>query len=335
MERIGQRLGHYRLSRLIGQGGFADVYLGEHIHLKSYAAIKIMHTRLTSELQDSFLNEARTLALLVHPRIIRVLDFGIDQQTAYLVMDYAPHGTLRQRHPTGVRLSPQTVAGYLDQIAAGLHYAHHQKLIHRDLKPDNVLINAQHDLQIADFGVALIVQTTQPLKTSEEFAGTVTYMAPEQLLGKPQFASDQYALGIMAYEWLSGCRPFEGTFTELFIQHQHTPPTSLCELVLGLPPAINQVVLTALDKDPTRRFSTIKAFASAFSAAVAQAYPSTALVRPEESFSTVHMSLAYQEAQPVHTSGNAASRSAEAISASALSTGPVSRPASVAPLHTP
>src|SRR5919197_733387 len=139
-ERIGQRLGNYHLLRVIGQGAFADVYQGEHIHLKSLAAIKVLHTRLTGDLQENFLKEARILAQLAHPHIVRILDFGIEEGAPYLIMEYAPHGTVRQRYPDRSKLPLPIVVEYVRQVADGLQYAHKQKMIHRDLKPDNILI---------------------------------------------------------------------------------------------------------------------------------------------------------------------------------------------------
>src|SRR3982074_1308438 len=134
---VGQQFGPYRLLRLIGQGGFADVYLGEHIHLGSSAAIKILYARLIDEYQEQFLNEARTLTRLSHPHIIRILDFGIEEGIPFLIMEYAPHGTLRQRHPSETKVPLSTVVDYVNQIADGLQSAHDQNLIHRDLKPSN------------------------------------------------------------------------------------------------------------------------------------------------------------------------------------------------------
>jgi serine/threonine protein kinase len=262
--RIGERFGNYQLLRVLGQGSFADVYLGEHIHLKSFAAIKILYARLTSELQENFLTEARILAQLSHPHIIHILDFGTEEGVPYLIMEYAPHGSLRQRHPRNSILPLPTVVDYVKQIADGLQYAHEKKLVHRDLKPDNILIGQREELLISDFGVALIAQTTHSSHNVEEgFAGTATYMAPEQLRGRPQFASDQYALGIMAYEWLCGTRPFQGTIIELYSQHQSVPPTPLSQLSPTLPPAVEQVVLKALEKEPDKRFPDVKAFAAA------------------------------------------------------------------------
>src|SRR5712692_10786806 len=139
-DRAGQQLGNYRLIRLIGQGGFADVYLGEHLYLKNRAALKLLRTSLTDEEVEQFLAEAQTLAQLTHPQIVRVLDFSVEQGTPVLVMEYAPRGTLRQRHPHGSYLSLETTVGYAKQMATALQYAHNHRIIHRDVKPENMLI---------------------------------------------------------------------------------------------------------------------------------------------------------------------------------------------------
>src|SRR5579859_3321449 len=131
-DRVGKQLGNYQLLRLLGQGGFADVYLGEHIYLKTPAAIKVLQTRLANDDLQSFLNEARSIANLVHPNIVRVLEFGVEGSTPFLVMDYAPNGTLRQRHPRGSQVLPAFIARYIKQVAAALQYAHDQRVIHRD-----------------------------------------------------------------------------------------------------------------------------------------------------------------------------------------------------------
>ena len=115
--RVGQQLGNYRLIHLLGQGGFAEVYLGEHIYLKSQAAIKVLYAQLVNEDLETFLSEARTLVKLVHPHIVRVLDFGLEGNIPFLVMDYAPNGTLRQRHPRGTQLPLPTVVDYVKQVA--------------------------------------------------------------------------------------------------------------------------------------------------------------------------------------------------------------------------
>ncbi|GCF10017.1 serine/threonine-protein kinase [Dictyobacter arantiisoli] len=289
---VGQQFGSYRLLRVIGQGGFADVYLGEHVHLGSFAAVKILYARLIKEYHEHFLNEARTLARLSHHHIIRLLDFGIEDGIPFLIMEYAPHGTLRQRHPSPMPLPLSTVVEYVNQIAAGLQSAHDQNLIHRDLKPSNVLISQHNELLLSDFGVALMAQTTYSQSLEGVVAGTVAYVAPEQLQGKPQLASDQYALGIMVYEWLCGDRPFHGTVIELWAQHQSASPAPLRQYVLDLPAEVEQVVLTALAKDPNQRFASVRAFATALEAA---SRPESLAVLPANNVSSTQVHAPDQE----------------------------------------
>ena len=127
--RVGQPLGNYRLVQLLGRGGFAEVYLGEHIHLNTQAAIKLLHTGLASEEVVAFRKEARIIASLVHPHIVRIFDFGVEGETPFLVMDYAPGGTVRNRHSKGVALPLPTILGYIKQVADALQYAHDRHFI--------------------------------------------------------------------------------------------------------------------------------------------------------------------------------------------------------------
>src|SRR3989440_1780939 len=209
-DRVGQQLGNYRLARLLGQGGFAEVYLGEHIYLGTSAAIKVLYTQIASDDIEHFRKEARTVARLVHPYIARVLEYGVEGTTPFLVVDYAPNGSLRTRHPRGIPLPVSTVGGYVTQVADALQYAHDQKVIHRDVKPENMLLDRRNEVLLSDFGIALVAQTSHYHSTQgmQEIAGTIAYMAPEQIQSHAVPASDQYALGILAYEWLCASRPF-------------------------------------------------------------------------------------------------------------------------------
>ena len=188
-------------------------------------------------------------------------------------MDYAPGDTLRQLHPKGTRLPLETVVSYVkqialalhyahEQIALALHYAHEQKVIHRDVKPENMLMGRNGEVLLSDFGIALITQRSR-YESSIDMAGTIAYMAPEQIEAHPRPASDQYSLGIVVYEWLTGDRPFHGSFREIAIKHSVVPPPSLSEQVPALPPAVEQVVLIALAKEPKQRFGSVLAFATA------------------------------------------------------------------------
>jgi serine/threonine protein kinase len=261
-EHVGKKLGHYRLVRLIGQGGFAEVYIAEHIHLDTKAAIKLLFTKIAKDDIEAFRLEARTIARLVHPHIVRVLDFGVEGTTPFLVMDYAPGDTIRRLYPKGTRLPLETVVSYAKQVAAALQYAHEQKVIHRDVKPENMLMGRNGEVLLSDFGIALITQSSR-YESSIDMAGTIAYMAPEQIEAHPRPASDQYSLGIVVYEWLTGDRPFHGSFREIAIKHGVVPPPPLCKQVPTLPPAVEQVVLIALAKEPKLRFGSVLAFATA------------------------------------------------------------------------
>jgi len=215
VDRVGQQLGKYRLTRLLGQGGFAEVYLGEHLRLGTQAAVKVLSTLLANAVEvESFEQEARLIANLSHPHIVRVFDFDVQDNIPFLVMDYAAGGTLRQRHPKGTILPLATIITYVKQVADALQYAHDQRLIHRDIKPENMLVGQHEEILLSDFGIAIVAQSSR-YQGIEEMTGTMAYMAPEQIQGKPRLASDQYALGVVVYEWLSGNRPFHGSLTEI------------------------------------------------------------------------------------------------------------------------
>jgi serine/threonine protein kinase len=176
---IGRQLGSYRLTKLLGEGGFASVYLGQHVQIAAQqAAIKVLH--LTQVNTQQFRQEAETIAALKHPHIVRLLDFDIEQKTgiSFLVLDYAPNGSLRTRHADGEKLSLETVMQYVTQIADALQYAHDKNIIHRDIKPDNVLIDQHGTLLLSDFGIAVISKTGRTTRSvTYGTAGTPYYMA--------------------------------------------------------------------------------------------------------------------------------------------------------------
>jgi serine/threonine protein kinase len=280
--RVGQQIGNYRIVKLLGQGSFADVYLGEHTLLKTQVAVKIMRVHLTQNLLEEFLNEAQTVARLRHPHIVRVFEGNVQDGTPYLVMDYHNGGTLRGLYPPGTQLPPTQVALFVEQVASALYYAHQQRLIHRDVKPENILVDADGQLLLSDFGLVLIAQSSRS-QTVNVIAGTAPYMAPEQLQGRLRFASDQYSLGIIAYEWLTGERPFNGSFVEIASQHMLVPPPSLQQKVPTLPDAVEQVVLKALAKEPTQRFANTVEFAQALTQACMDlSYLPTAMLKPPD-----------------------------------------------------
>jgi len=294
-DRVGQQLGNYRLIRLLGHGGFAEVYLGEHMRLGTEAAIKVLLGELAEEEAQGFLNEAKTIAGLSHPHIVRLLDYNLHKGTPYLVMQYAANGTLRQRHPKGSAVPLETVRGYVRQMADALQYAHDHKLIHRDIKPENMLLDRRGDVLLSDFGIAVASQSSR-YENPQEVIGTVAYMAPEQIQAHPRPASDQYSLGVVVYEWLCGDRPFQGVMAEVATKHLLAPPPPLREKLPTLSAAVEEVVLTTLTKDPKARFGSMRAFANAFEQACQE---DTYLSAPTHTFPS-----SFSGAQPGTPSGS-------------------------------
>ncbi|HLX55890.1 MAG TPA: serine/threonine-protein kinase [Ktedonobacteraceae bacterium] len=263
-ERIGQRLGEYRLGRLLGRSKFAEVYYGEHLDLNIPVAIKVLNWRYIREGAGKFLDQACTLAQLEHPHIVRVLDMGIEDLTPFMVMNYAPYGTLREYYPKHTRLPLQTVVSYVNQVGSALQYVHDQMLIHRDIKPHNMLLGPEKQVWLSDFGVAMLsrgIDGNRGDSDSSDFEGTVVYAAPEQLQGQPQRNSDQYALAVVAYEWLTGEWPFSGTFNDIARQHLFDLPPRIRRKGLDTSLEVERVIMKALEKDPDRRFSSVRAFA--------------------------------------------------------------------------
>src|SRR6266516_4806434 len=278
----GQQFGHYRLTRFLGRGGFADVYLGEHVYLGTLAAIKVLDTQLTADEIEQFRQEARTIAQLEHPHIVRVLYFGVDDNVPFLVMGYAPNGSLRQRYPRGTRLPLEKILHYVRDVAGALQYAHDQKLVHRDVKPENMLLGRNEEVLLSDFGLAVVAHSSSQ-DGPGDVSGTVAYMAPEQARGKPRPASDQYALGVVVYEWLCGTRPFQGSYEEIAVQHVLNPPQPLHELEASISPTLEAVVLRALAKDPHERYACVRDFADAFEQVCQRTQPSVAILQPVSS----------------------------------------------------
>lgn len=260
-DRIGQYIDDYRLVRRLGSGAFGEVYLGEHAHDQSQVAVKVL--QFTQENLKGFIKEASTAFRLRHPHIVQLLSFGISaDDTPYLIMDYASNGTLRERHPKGTQLPLDIVLSYLLPLASALQYAHDRRVVHRDVKPENVLIGPVGEVLLSDFGIAVVAPIERSFST-QNLGGTAPYMAPEQIRGKPQPASDQYALGTMVYEWLCGVRPFQGNQWKVLEQQRSSPPPPLREKRPDLPLQVEEVILKALAKDPQDRFACVQDFAVA------------------------------------------------------------------------
>ena len=295
---IGLKLGNYHIVRLIGRGGFAHVYQGEHIYLKTPAAIKVLNMHLMNDVLEKFLHEARIIALLEHPHIVRVLEFGVEGITPFLVMNYAKNGTLRQRYPKKSIIPRTNIISYTKQVADALQYAHDHGVIHRDIKPENMLLDKNRQIQLSDFGLAVIAQNIDVAPRSS--AGTTAYMAPEQLLGQPCRASDQYALAIVVYEWLCGSVPFSGSEREVTIQHLYSLPPSLQSRMPDIATAIEQAIMKALAKDPQARFASVQEFALALEQAVSSdTLPDTGKERTP-GYSSYDQAAPFALQEPIH-----------------------------------
>src|SRR6266568_5527327 len=171
----GQQLGKYRLRGLLGQGNYSEVYLGEHIEPGNPpVAIKLLSDQLEELEVKRFLTQAAILDRMEHPHLVHIYDFGrIDGGTPYLIMSYAPNGTMRQRFPRGTVLPLNEVVSYARQIASALHYVHEHQLVHRDVKPQNMLLDADNKIILSDFGTATISYSFAP--NVMDFEGTVLY----------------------------------------------------------------------------------------------------------------------------------------------------------------
>src|SRR6266567_1785067 len=260
----------YHLIRCLGRGASSSVYLGEHVDLKILVAVKILHTHLSEKEGERFRNEAQLITRLDHPNIVAAHAYDIEDGVPFIVMNYAPHGSLRQRCPKGTRLRGKDIIRYVTQVASALQYTHDRgRLIHRDVKPENMLLGPNDEVWLSDFGVSLMMPSPDA-QPAQEIAGTIRYMAPEQIRGKPCFASDQYALGVVVYEWLSGSAPFTGSSAEIPFQHLHLSPPSLRDKVPTISPAVEEVVFRALAKAPQARFPSVRAFADAVEEAFGQ-----------------------------------------------------------------
>src|ERR1700716_2094659 len=268
-----RRLASYTLLEPIGHGGMAVVYRARQDSLDRTVAVKVLSENLaaSTEFMERFRREARTAASMRHPNVITVHDFGEDDRgVPYLVLEYIGGPTLADLMDTG--LDDERVPDLLDQIAAGLDYAHARGVIHRDIKPGNVLMTEDGRAVLADFGLAWRLEGAH-LTLTGGVIGTPEYMSPEQASGEPiDHRSDVYALGVMLYEMLVGERPFVAdTPIAVLLQHLQDPAPSVLEARPDLPQAIGDVIARALVKDPAPRFASAGELALAFRTAFLKA----------------------------------------------------------------
>jgi eukaryotic-like serine/threonine-protein kinase len=263
-----QIFGRYRILEQIGMGGMAVVYKAYDDQTGKHVAVKILRSdHLTRDLAEKsihrFARETRTLSQLSHPNIIKILDFGDVRGHPFLVMEIMPGGTLKQRMP-GSPIPWRQAAQYLLPVASALEFAHQHGIIHRDVKPSNILINALGQPILSDFGIVKFLgdDTTKDLTTTGIMVGTPEYMSPEQAMGEPfDHRVDVYSLGIVFYEMITGHKPFVADTPVAVLVKQASeqlpPPTRFAP---GLPRDVESVLYQALEKKPEARFATMGAF---------------------------------------------------------------------------
>ncbi|HID64987.1 MAG TPA: serine/threonine protein kinase, partial [Anaerolineae bacterium] len=282
---IGQTLGPYRIIEQIGVGGMATVYKAYQPAMDRYVAIKVLPALVSRDpaFLKRFRREAKVVAKLEHKHILPVHDYGEQEGLTYLVMRYVEAGTLKDRLAAG-QLDLPTIYRIMAQVGSALDYAHRLGVIHRDVKPSNVLIDSQGDAYLTDFGLARIMESTEQLTATGVGVGTPDYMAPEQGQGlKIDHRSDVYSLGVMLYEMATGHVPFQAeTPMAVVIKHITEPLPLPSSVKPDIPPQVERVILKAMAKDPDDRFQTVAEMVTALDAAVrlAQAEAPAAVGEP-------------------------------------------------------
>jgi serine/threonine protein kinase len=262
----GSRIGPYELTREAGRGGVATVYEARDTRIGRRVAVKVVRlpSYLSAEQREEttqrLMREARAAGSLSHPNIVTMHDVGSEGDLLYLVMEFLDGETLHQRLGRGP-MAPEEASKTVDQLASALNAVHAAGMLHRDIKPGNVMILPGGRIKLMDFGIARQIDETI-LTQAGSFVGTPAYMSPEQCRGEDaSAASDTWALGVLIYQMLAGRRPFEGaTIPSVMYQVTHEDPPPIEDL----PAPIQKTVDRALDKDPARRFATPSMLASAF-----------------------------------------------------------------------
>lgn len=279
-EWIGKTVGKVRIEKAIGKGGMAEVYLGTHLTLDRPVAVKVMHSYVEEdpELQARFEREAKVVAGLRHPNIVQIFDFDTADGRPYIVMEYLRGASLaaylKELHGRNQRLRPPQIARWLLTVATALDYAHEQGVIHRDIKPGNIILHSktkdisvdqpiseQTEPVLTDFGLVRIAQAVTQT-ASGAVSGTPAYMSPEQAQGvRVDHRSDIYSLGVVLYEMIAGRIPFEGdTSWTVIFKHINEPPPAIPDTQ----PAVQKVIDRALAKKPEDRYQTARELAAAY-----------------------------------------------------------------------
>ncbi len=285
---VGQQLDQYRLLEQVGQGGMATVYRAQDTRRRREVAVKVLSPAMGTDKRfvRRFRREAGLVLRLQHPGIVSVLDYGECRGLAYLVMPFVTGETLNERLVKR-HLTEEEAARWIGQVSAALEFAHRKGVIHRDVKPSNILISRAGDALLTDFGLARLAEGSNSL-TGSMMMGTPAYMSPEQGRGLPLDArSDQYSLGVMLYQIATGRLPFNAdTPMNTVLMHVQDPVPSPRRFNPELSPLVERVILRSLAKDPAQRYPSVAALNEAYQAArlgaavPASGMPTLAVPRP-------------------------------------------------------
>ncbi len=263
MEWIGQTLGGCQIVEKIGEGRMAVVYRAYQPHLDRWVAVKVLRIAQDDDREEflqRFRQEARAIAALRHPNILTVYDYGETRGVAYIVMEYVPGGSLKT-HMSGRAMPWPEVAQLIIPVGQALAYAHKQGVIHRDVKPANILLARPDWPLLADFGLVKIPGRAGSITRPGSSVGTPAYLSPEQVVGeKVDHRSDIYSLGVVLYELLTGQLPFSGgTSVEVMVRRLHEPPLPPRHIQPAIPPILEAVILRAMAREPDARYPTMGA----------------------------------------------------------------------------
>ena len=273
---IGQKVGKYQVAEALGRGGMAEVYKAYQESLDRYVAIKVMHSFLADEegFLARFQREARAMASLNHRNIVGVYDFDVQEGMYYIVMEFVSGGTLKDRLSDLVKSGDQMPLEESVRIAMevgdALAYAHGRGMVHRDVKPGNIMLDEQRHAVLTDFGIAKILSGPTVTATGA-MIGTPAYMSPEQGLGQPgDERSDLYALGVLFYQMVTGRLPYDAdTPLAVILKHVNDPIPQPAELNTDIPPEIHAVIIKAMAKNPAERYQTAVALITDLQSAAA------------------------------------------------------------------
>ena len=258
---IGKKLdGRYLIESLIGVGGMANVYKGRDVRTGNQIAVKVLKEEFldNEELVRRFKNESKAISILNHPNIVKVYDVSVTDQLQYIVMEYIDGITLKEylKQRNGA-LTWKEVVHFATQVLSALDHAHSKGIVHRDVKPQNIMLQADGSIKMMDFGIARFSRA-QSQTVSDKAIGSVHYISPEQARGDiTDERSDIYSVGVALYEMLTGRKPFDGdTPVSIALMHMQSTPKKPTEINSTIPEGLEQIVLRAMQKDPAQRYQT-------------------------------------------------------------------------------